>query len=599
MRPYDALTETEKLTISYYLSIAGNTDSAPLEQVLRVWNKNKTRLFKAFGKQLRFSIPITLPKNTKNLNRELGLLYVPYNIYVDSDITAIKKDKDYLKDYTRNEFIADVINFWVNQNYCFSDLSMLSRLFHYNNISKGYISCLLTDIPYHFHDFKCTIKNGMKTIRTIQKVLQATHYPNLELFEQWKNLINKVNVAQELRTNLVFSINPIDFMTMSDNTCNWSSCMSWMKNGCYRGGTLEMMNSNLAIVAYLEAPTSFKLNISETEQYEIPNKSWRSLFYIHKDILLSGKSYPYHNEDITRLALQTLRDKVKETLNWNYQFGIQEYFDVKNIDNNFYMRDWYDVDHDKKKPHHCIFVYTNGMYNDLIESSYPHYFCYRNYVPESKKICLSGPATCICCGDPIMDYSRDICDYDDLGKTLICSECRIHKTCSVCGKTHYITKYHTRFGSFCSDNCANEWYYFPDFKRSVSRDSLKSSNGYRILVFSDKTYSEDQIHNLKENFLQKERARLTEDFIKEMRKNPDFRVYKIPSILTKYGFLNIHGYDTTIDANLWWNGNYFYFYAKEPTDTHGYKSARAAEIEEKIKKLSNRISLLDYLKGEK
>ena len=34
--PYDALTDEEKLTISYYLAVVGGSNSAPLDQVLSV-----------------------------------------------------------------------------------------------------------------------------------------------------------------------------------------------------------------------------------------------------------------------------------------------------------------------------------------------------------------------------------------------------------------------------------------------------------------------------------------------------------------------------------------------------------------------------------
>ena len=266
MLPYDALTDEEKLTISYYLAVVGGSNSAPLDQVLSVWNKNKIKLFKALGNKLRVSIPVTLPRDMKSLNRELSFIYLPYTIWYETDRTAIKDNKDIIKQHSNNEFIADVLYFWVNQNYCLTDLSILSRLFRHDNISKGYISSLTNDDAYHFKDFKCTVKNGMKTIRTLQKVLQATHYPNLNLFEDWKNSINKLSATQDIHTNLVISISPLDFMTMSDNACNWSSCMSWSKNGCYRAGTLEMMNSNLTVVAYLEGPTEYKLDISETER---------------------------------------------------------------------------------------------------------------------------------------------------------------------------------------------------------------------------------------------------------------------------------------------------------------------------------------------
>ena len=61
MQPYDALTETDLKTIQYYLEIYGSVHSAPISQVLRVWNKNKIKLFKAFGRKLRIEKQIFIP----------------------------------------------------------------------------------------------------------------------------------------------------------------------------------------------------------------------------------------------------------------------------------------------------------------------------------------------------------------------------------------------------------------------------------------------------------------------------------------------------------------------------------------------------------
>ena len=597
--PYDALTDEEKLTISYYLAVVGGSNSAPLDQVLSVWNKNKIKLFKALGNKLRVSIPVTLPRDMKSLNRELSFIYLPYTIWYETDRAAIKDNKDIIKQHSNNEFIADVLYFWVNQNYCLTDLSILSRLFRHDNISKGYISSLTNDDAYHFKDFKCTVKNGMKTIRTLQKVLQATHYPNLNLFEDWKNSINKLSATQDIHTNLVISISPLDFMTMSDNACNWSSCMSWSKDGCYRAGTLEMMNSNLTVVAYLEGPTEYKLDISETESYKIPNKSWRSLFYIHKNILLSGKSYPYHNEQITKLALRFLKDLVKENLKWDYQFGIQEYRDTEHIDNNFYMRDWYEVNHDHK-PHHCIFVYTNGMYNDIIESKDPAYYCYRNYVPNSIKLCLSGPATCICCGKVIRE-GREICDYDELGRMLICDDCIRNRVCRRCNQVNYYSKYHTIFGTFCSDDCCKDMIYFPKFTRIASKEKVRSSDQYNIALFADEEININDLYNIREEFEVQDRINNLNDFIKKYRADKRFRLYKVPEKLSGYGFVNFYSREATIYTRPRYNGCSLYIYTynnlnSNYTDLERLKK-EIRKIENRIENTFEQIPLLDYLKG--
>ena len=594
MQPYDALTETDLKTIQYYLEIYGSTHSAPISQVLRVWNKNKVKLFKAFGRKLRIEKQISIPKDVTSMNRQLSTIYKNYNVYNEADIKFIQQHRDLVYRETHNDFITDVLCYWADQNYQSDEFFILIRLFSFTNVSLGYVDTISFPGDFQFKSFKATIKNGMKTLKTIQKILKITHYPHMELFEEWRNAVNCISIGNEIQAKLVLSIHPIDFMSMSDNQCNWSSCMSWSHSGCYRAGTLEMMNSNLAVVAYLEAPQSFKLNISENESYAVPNKSWRSLFYVHKNILLSGKAYPYHNEELTFQVLDILRDLVKENLNWDYQFGIQEYQDMKNLDGNFYVRDFFDLDYDKKKNHHCIFVYTNGMYNDIIESHNPAYFCYRNYVPKSIKLCLSGPATCICCGR-IIRTRTDIYDYDCLGSCLVCDDCNFSR-CRSCDNIYYHIKYNTRYGKFCSDNCCSNYIYFPEFDRVVSKKDFAEENNSIYTIFTHNLTDKQcmEIVNKFHNCLNKnEIAYLIAD-IKSKYKDA-IKIKHISSMLSGYAFLRLKPVDTNYCSDIYTTTGSYRLYLYQ-YDSHS-SNDHIKKIEDQVDNLANRISLLDYLKG--
>lgn len=594
MQPYDALTETDLKTIQYYLEIYGSVHSAPISQVLRVWNKNKIKLFKAFGRKLRIEKQIFIPKDFVSMHRQLSIIYKDYVVYNQRDISYIQQNRDYLRHETHNEFITDVLYYWANQSYQTDELFILTRLFSMKNVSLGYIDTISEPGDFQFKSFKATIKNGMKTLKTIQKILKLTHYPHMELFEEWRNAVNCISIGNEIQAKLVLSIHPIDFMSMSDNECNWSSCMSWKHNGSYRAGTLEMMNSNLAIVAYLEAPQGFKMDISENESYAIPNKSWRSLFYVHKDILLSGKAYPYHNEELTFQVLDILRDLVKENLNWNYQFGIQEYQDMKHLDGNFYVRDFFDLDYDKKKDHHCIFVYTNGMYNDIIESHSPAYFCYRNYVPRSIKLCLSGPATCICCGRVIKNRI-DIYDYGDLGGYLVCDDCNYNR-CRSCGNIHYHVKYNTRYGRFCSDKCCSNYVYFPKFDRAILKDELiEDYNALHMIFAYDLT--RNQCEEIMDEFQRcNDKYEVLDLMLNIKSKYKDkVKVKRISEKVSDFYFLNLKQRDATYSGRSYVSKCRLFIYRYDPLAS--IFNARFKKIESQLDDLKDRISLLDYLKG--
>ena len=58
MQPFDCLTEEDKEIVRQWAINYGNAEPQSIEKVLTLWNKNKRRLYRAFGKQLRINFPI-------------------------------------------------------------------------------------------------------------------------------------------------------------------------------------------------------------------------------------------------------------------------------------------------------------------------------------------------------------------------------------------------------------------------------------------------------------------------------------------------------------------------------------------------------------
>ena len=54
-------------------------------------------------------------------------------------------------------------------------------------------------------------------MRAIRKILEYFEFPFMDTFNQWRDDISVINTDKEINGELVFSIHPIDFMTMSDN----------------------------------------------------------------------------------------------------------------------------------------------------------------------------------------------------------------------------------------------------------------------------------------------------------------------------------------------------------------------------------------------
>ena len=76
------------------------------------------------------------------------------------------------------------------------------------------------------------------------------------IFEQMRIKHSQILNKKRLKGTLCLSIHPLDYITISDNNCDWDSCMTWTGDDCpgeYRLGTLEMMNSPSVVVAYLDS----------------------------------------------------------------------------------------------------------------------------------------------------------------------------------------------------------------------------------------------------------------------------------------------------------------------------------------------------------
>ena len=91
--------------------------------------------------------------------------------------------------------------------------------------------------------------------RTISKLEKIVDDHDKNVLTELKREVEdfRIYISQLLNTraftgNLCISIHPLDYITMSDNSYGWTSCMSWLKKGNYAGGTVEMMNSDNAYI---------------------------------------------------------------------------------------------------------------------------------------------------------------------------------------------------------------------------------------------------------------------------------------------------------------------------------------------------------------
>ena len=412
----------------------------PLYDFLEDWNKSNQKLYHMLGDKLIYKVPYSIKKDNDELKGTIKR-YIHY------------KDK-FIDEFDRRMYdkVSQEMEIYENFKYILSFIrnSVLSVNAIFNNgVEEDFIFSQRSDKK------PLKIQKGMKIFRAVTKI-GAYWDINEETMDKLKVFQNDISMIFNdaiIKGNLCFSIHPLDFMTMSDNNSNWSSCMSWQDDGCYRVGTVEMMNSNNVICCYLES-TSGKMNLitkdylkehPEAESEQITDfwndKKWRQLVYVNKDILLAGKAYPYQSEKITLQILDIIKGLLKDNCGWTYTFGPELYNDMNRIDGCFDYQIEKDLSTSAYKhstPVKKIYIDTLAMYNDMANDHSPIYWCYRNNIRHTKKIRVSGNSKCIICFHNLLEYDDEWSDeyndrYTPTG-SLICNDCKNEYECSKCGQ---------------------------------------------------------------------------------------------------------------------------------------------------------------------
>lgn len=376
-------------------------------ELLHFWADAKNKyLYKLLGEKLIVSKTVTFEKESGQMRREM-------NDLID--------EHPFMR-----EFIDKIQNkFWMDFIQCSSNCEMEKRSLYESVCSVCSISGLIDNV-YMDDTFmvltpegkELKIQHGCKTMKALGKLASA-YGLDMNDFEDFRIRVSQILNQKTLRGNLCLSIHPLDYATMSDNNSDWSSCMSWMDNGCYRQGTVEMMNSPMVIVAYLTA--SEPMDVCGLKW---SNKKWRELMIVNKDLITNIKSYPYFNSNLTKAALGLLKElAAKNTPEWNFDDVLREYEPQEPV----YVDDCRLI----------VYPSSNAMYNDFLNDPYMNaaYFNKDLYHVmkdeddyERVSFNYSGESECMGCG-------RAADFYDNEGH-LMGECCDAVVFCSVCGESY-------------------------------------------------------------------------------------------------------------------------------------------------------------------
>lgn len=418
----DELSRDDKAKIVNYIDKYGISKAffVGVDEWLEVWSHANQKLYKLLGNKFIHKFVYEYEKDKDALERELL-----------DDLFHTKFKTSY------HNFYYDVImELYAAGKIDSETKGAFNKLMNTSNFVNDKIEY---GLKYKMEGCRKTLQlqAGMKPIRALQKVIE--YFKNIYTFDDFEDFRLRHSMIfndKTIKANLCISIHPLDYLTMSDNDSDWSSCMSWKEDGCYHVGTIEMMNSNNVLCCYLESSHPFVFNASLKENNSWNNKRWRTLAYATKDIIMSGKPYPYVNTGMSKALIAEIKRLAKENLNWNYSFGPELYKDMIHIHSSFSLnrvRDYILIGNTTK---HNILWDTKGMYNDMLNDPNTRYWCYRNKVKHNKILSASGKTTCLCCSGPIIRESEyDDDDYNERYLNcgdVVCPECRQDLQCENC-----------------------------------------------------------------------------------------------------------------------------------------------------------------------
>ncbi len=131
--------------------------------------------------------------------------------------------------------------------------------------------------------FDTEFKPGAKVSRILGKLVNKNYAHDIQT--KYSMFLQKL----KSKGKAVISIDPVDYLTMSENKSGWRSCHAL--DGEYRTGTLAYMVDESTMIAYVKTSEDVVIN---DKCLPYSNKTWRQIVLVDKFLNLSiqGRQYP-------------------------------------------------------------------------------------------------------------------------------------------------------------------------------------------------------------------------------------------------------------------------------------------------------------------
>lgn len=317
----------------------GNTYIENIESVLFEWSHNKLQLYRAFGNNLRVVKEVEVTGDHSFVRKEI------YN----------KKQKEVFpivlsRQLCEKQAPQNVIE------YC-------DRLRSTDWLANGFTKCEIK-LPSGRK-----IPVGTRVMRAYGTVMREFNIHN-EWFESFKNTISEARTkATNRKIKLTFSIHPVDFLLMSQNSNGWSSCFA--PGHEQARSVIELMNAASCLLVYVDnEDVPFEIN-----GRKLPNMVWRTTAYVNNEMVLMGKSYPFKDSRLTEQAINIVANLVKFQSDGQLRFATSDEETLQSI-----MR--------------CPGTWSDFWFDPECED----FMYYRHKDRVHPKIFINNEPTCMCCG---------------------------------------------------------------------------------------------------------------------------------------------------------------------------------------------------------
>lgn len=415
---------------------------ADAENILRFWSANKLPLYSLLDNKLIISKEVRIAKDKAVIEHEINDRLRSHSDHAHPFLNNFEdalRGKKLFAEEPEQPYRED---YWTIQNWLLSTEALYN-----NRVNRSNYDTRDTVIFPSGHTVKIT--DGTRPLRILKKFADEF---NIEGFEDFRLEHSRILNDKFMTGKLCLSIHPLDYITMSDNANNWTSCMSWKHGGAYRSGTVEMMNSPYVVVAYLSSDSTTMPIGNNTWN----SKKWRELFIVHEDCICGIKGYPYASYTLEGMCMDWIAELAEKNYGWKYNEDILTY----------------DGDTDRS-----ICFETYQMYNDtqcnLCSIRYRKGWDIES--TNTKYINYSGETVCMVCGT---HYWADIEeDYD----MLVCDYCSPYTYCDECGFRTYKDSLVEHDGIMYCENCVENFPVCPGCGERI----FPSERTYPLYVLKD------------------------------------------------------------------------------------------------------------------